>query len=411
MRNTRGVRGLDAERIRADFPIFRENPGMVYLDSAATSQRPRQVIDAVSEFYSKRNSNVARGLYSLAEEATLGYEDVRRKAAAFIRAPSERNVIFTKNATEGLNMVMRGYGEANIRRGDRIVTTIMEHHSNLVPWQRLAAQKGAALEIAGIHDDGTLDLADLERKLRGAKILAFSAASNVLGTLNDAPKLCRMAHDAGAISVVDGAQSVPAMPTDVASMGCDFLAFSGHKMLGTFGSGVLYGGDDVLSRMEPFLYGSAMIGEVGLRQSTWAGIPQRFEAGTPLVDAAMGFGAALDYLSAIGMEEVRSHDVRLVRSMLKALSEVPGLAVIGPADATMRCGLVSFTLEGVHPHDVSAMLAESGICVRSGHHCAMPLHERLGIPASTRASVYIYNNEGEIGALAGALAKAKKAFG
>jgi len=402
---------LDPDRIKADFPIFVENPGLIYLDSAATSQRPRQVIDAVSGFYSKGNSNVARGLYRLAEEATLAYEDVRRKAGRFIGSPSEDSIVFTKNATEGANLIMRGWGERNIRKGDRIVTTVMEHHSNLVPWQALAAKKGAHLEVAGIGDGGMLDLCGLEKKLKGAKLFAFSAASNVIGTLNDTKRLCQMAHEAGAACVVDGAQSVPSMPTDVRKMDCDFLVFSGHKMLGPFGSGILYGRREMLERMDPFMYGSSMIREVGLEKSGWADIPQRFEAGTPLVDAAVGFGAALDYLSTIGMGEIRSHDVRLVRKMQKRLAEVSGLRMLGPADAQMRCGLVSFTLEGVHPHDVSAMLAESDICVRSGHHCAMPLHERLGIPASTRASVYIYNNEGELDALAEGLERARKAFG
>jgi cysteine desulfurase/selenocysteine lyase len=402
---------LDAERIRADFPIFREVPGLAYLDSAATSQRPQQVIDAVAGFYTRYNSNVARGLYRIAEEATLAYEGVRGAVRGFINAQSEKEVIFTRNATESANVVMRGWGEKFIRRGDRIVTTLMEHHSNFVPWQQLARMSGAEFEVIGFGDDGLLDMADAEKKLKGAKLFAFSAASNVLGTLNDARALSALASEQGAISVVDGAQSVPSMPTDVRRMGCDFLMFSGHKMLAPFCSGVLYGRAELLEGMDPFLYGSAMISGVGVQKSGWASVPQRFEAGTPAVDAVIGLGAAIRYLDSVGMENVRRHEERLVSLMLDSLGEIPGVKILGPADAGKRGGLAAFTLDGVHPHDVSAMLAESNVCVRSGHHCAMPLHGRLGIPASTRASVYIYNTPGEIARLAESVVGIKKAFG
>ncbi len=401
---------IDAKRVRKDFPIFAENPGLVYLDSAATSQRPSCVIDAVSGFYRGYNSNVARGLYRIAEKATLAYEEAREKAQSFIGAGESREIIFTKNTTESANLLMRAWGEKSIRKGDVIVTTQMEHHSNLVPWQQLAKRRGARLEIARIQDDGTLDLADLDRKLRGARLFAYCAASNVLGTLNDARALCRMAGSAGAISVVDGAQSVPSMPTDVKKLGCDFLMFSGHKMLAPFGSGVLYGRAELLESMDPFLYGSAMMRMVDELDAQWNEIPHRFEAGTPLVDAAIGLSSAIAYLESKGMEKIRSHDVSLTSYMLKRLAEVPGLRILGPPDAKKRVGIAAFTMEGIHPHDVSAMLSEDDVCVRSGHHCAMPLHTRLGIPASTRASVYLYNEAGDIDSLIDSLMKARKVF-
>jgi cysteine desulfurase / selenocysteine lyase len=402
---------LDYKKIRAGFPIFKNNPGMVYLDSAATSQRPKAVIDAVSGFYEGYNSNVARGLYRIAEKATLEFEGVREKARRFINASDSREIIFTKNATEGENLVMRGFGERFIGKGDRIVTTMMEHHSGFVPWQRLAKTKGARFEAAAIKPDGSIDMVDLEKKLKGAKIFAFSAASNVLGTLNDARSLCGLAHEAGAISVVDGAQSVPSVPTDVKRLGCDFLLFSGHKMLAPFGSGVLYGRQELLEKMDPFQYGSAMIRKVGVDSSEWGDLPHKFEAGTPLVDAVIGLGAAIDYLEKTGMERIREHDISLTGLMLKLLGDVPGLDVLGPAKADGRVGLAAFAMEGIHPHDVSALLAEDGICVRSGHHCAMPLHDSLGIQASTRASVYIYNGKEDIEALAESLKRARKVFG
>lgn len=402
---------IDAAALRGDFPIFSAHPELAYLDSAATSQRPSQVIEAVRRFLSERNSNVARGLYPLAEEATLEYEGVRRKAAQFINASEEREVIFTGNTTHAANLLMRGWGEKFVEKGDRIVTTIMEHHSNFVPWQQLAKSKGAKLEVIGLNKDGTLNESGLERALKGAKLFAFSAASNVLGTLTDTKGLCALARENGVVSVVDGAQSVPSMPTDVRAMGCDFLMFSGHKMLAPFGSGVLYGRAELLEAMDPFMYGSEMISSVTEVASEWAPIPHKFEPGTPAVDAIAGLGAAIDYLKGVGMSEIRSHEERLVSHMLARLGEIDGLRVLGPEDAKMRAGLVAFTLDGVHPHDAAALLAEDGVCVRSGHHCAMPLHEQLGIPASTRASVYLYNTKDEVDRLAESLKKAKKVFG
>ncbi|MFN7990768.1 MAG: SufS family cysteine desulfurase [Candidatus Micrarchaeia archaeon] len=400
---------FDAERARADFPIF-SGSEMVYLDSAATSQKPRQVIDAISGFYSKRNSNISRGLYTLAEEATMEYESVRSKTKGFINAAAETEVIFTKSATESLNLVMRGWGERFIGKGDRIVTTALEHHSNFVPWQALAAKKKAGFEVAGIDGEGKLDLTDLEKKLAGAKLLAVSAASNVTGAVSDIRRICAMAHDEGAVCVVDGAQSVPSYPTDVRKLGCDFLAFSGHKMLAPFGVGVLYGKEELLESMDPFLYGSEMIRSVSERSSEWNTLPYRFEPGTPDVAAVIGLGPAIDYLVASGLDNIRAHEERLVRHMLDSLPRVEGLTVIGPEDARGRGPLVAFTMDKAHPHDVAAMLAEDGICVRSGHHCAMPVHERLGIQASTRASVYLYNKKDEIDALVDSLGRIEKIF-
>ncbi|MEW6035810.1 MAG: SufS family cysteine desulfurase [Candidatus Micrarchaeota archaeon] len=401
---------LDAKKIRADFPILR-TPGLIYLDSAATSQRPRQVVEAVVRFYEERNSNVARGLYPIAEEATLEFENVREKARRFINAPSSHGVISVKNTTEAANVVMRGWGEKNVKKGGKVVTTVLEHHSNFVPWQQLARMTGARFVVVDVDDEGRIDQADLEKRLKGASLFAFSAASNVTGTLSDARKLCAMSAEAGAVSVVDGAQSVPSMPTDVKRMGCDFLMFSGHKMLAPFGAGVLYGREELLEGMDPFMYGSEMIRNVSAKKSEWNELPYKFEPGTPAVDAVIGLGAALDYLGRLGMGNVRKHEERLVSYMLERLGEVKGLSVIGPRDAGARAGLAAFTLEGVHPHDVAAMLAEDGICVRSGHHCAMPIHEKLKVPATTRASVYIYNLEEEIDMLVSSLQRAKKVFG
>ncbi len=403
---------LDPDKVRGDFPIFRNaGPGFVYLDSAATSQKPQAVIDAVAGFYTSRNSNVARGLYRLAEEATAEYEGVRGKVRTFVNAADEKEIIFTRNATESANIVMRGWGEKFIRRGDGIVTTIMEHHSNFVPWQELARRKKARFEVVGVDREGRLDFGSLEKKLKGAKLVAVTAASNVTGSMPDVRAISKLAHEQGAVCFVDGAQSVPSVRTDVRSLGCDFLAFSGHKMLAPFGSGVLYGREELLEGMDPLIFGSEMIRTVSVKRSEWSGLPEKFESGTPDVAAVIGLGAAIDYLGRLGLENIRAHEEKLVSRMLRRLQEIPGLSVLGPRDARARASLAAFTIEGIHPHDVSAMLAEDGICVRSGHHCAMPIHDMLGIPASTRASVYLYNKADEIDALVQSLARAKKVFG
>ncbi len=397
---------IDVDKIRKDFPILETD--IVYLDSAATTQRPVQVIKAVDQFYRTTNSNVARGLYKIAEQATLDYEEVREKAKSFINASHSKEIIFTRTTTEGANAVMRGWGEKFLKKGDKIVTTIMEHHSNFVPWQQLAKRTGASFELIDITDEGELDL---DNKIKGAKFVAVSAASNVIGTMPDTKDICKIAHENDALCLVDGAQSVPSMPTDVKDMDCDFLVFSGHKMLAPFGAGVFYGKHELLESMDPFLYGSEMISVVTAKDSEWAGLPYKFEAGTPTVDAVIGLGAAIDYLNGIGLEKIRQHEKKLVSYMLKRLPEIKGLDILGPKDAEKRAGLVAFTLDGVHPHDVSAMLSDDNICVRSGHHCAMPLHKRLGIEASTRASVYLYSKKEEIDALVESLGKVRKVFG
>jgi cysteine desulfurase/selenocysteine lyase len=403
----------DIEKIRQDFPILREKirgKPLVYLDSAATSQKPKQVIDAVTDFYLKSNANVARGLHKLGEEATRRYEEARFSTKDFINAKSEREILFTKNTTEAANMVLYGWGMKNIREGDRIATTIMEHHSNFVPWQQLARMKKAKLEVIDIDDEGRLKESELD-KIKGAKFVAVSAASNVLGTLNDVKKICRLARDSGAVSLVDGAQSVPSMKTDVRDMGCDFLAFSGHKMLAPFGTGALYAREEILQAMDPFLYGSEMIHKVTVEESTWNDLPHRFEAGTPMVAETIGLGVAIDYMKKLGMDNVRRHKEEITAYALKRLGEVKGVKIIGPKNAHERAGLVAFELEKVHPHDVAAILDDSGIAIRSGHHCAMPLNLRLNIPASSRASFHVYTKKEEIDALITGLEKVKAIFG
>lgn len=395
---------MDIEKIRKDFPVLEK---VTYLDSAATSQRPNQVIEALSDFYKNKNSNVERGLYKLAEEATLAYSQVREKSAKFIGCQTNE-IIFTRNTTESTNLVMRGWGGKFVKKGDKLVTTLLEHHSNFVPWQYLAKKQGASFEVAGLDSECAIDLSGLEKKIKGAKLVAVSAASNVSGALADVRRICSMAHDAGAVCLVDAAQYVPSHPVDVKSLGCDFLTFSGHKMLGPFGAGILYGKEEHLESMDPFIYGSEMIRSVDLESAEWNDLPHKFESGTPDVGAVIGFGAALDYLNSLGMENVQSYEEELASYLYKRLSEVNGLEIIGPQK---RAALVSFTLGNAHPHDIAAMLDEDNIAVRSGHHCAMPLHEHLGIPASTRASAYIYNTKEEIDKLAGSLEKVRNVFG
>lgn len=399
---------LNVEKIREDFPLINSTKGLVYLDSAATSQKPKQVVNSITDFYTNKNSNVARGLYKLAEEATMEYEAVRQTVQKFINARDTNEIVFTQNTTHAINTVMRGWGEKFIKKGDKIVTTVMEHHSNFVPWQFLANSKKAKFVVSDVKDNGELDLNDFERKVRGAKLVAISSVSNVLGTVNDVKKLCKIARDAGAITVVDGAQSVPSIPTDVQKLDCDFLAFSGHKMLAPFGVGILYGSEKKLEKCDPFLYGSQMIKKVSKTKSEWNDLPYKFESGTPSVSSVIGLGAAINYLNKIGMEEIYQHELALIKYAGKRLSEITGLRVLGPKN---RTGLISFTLDGVHPHDVSAMLAEDNICIRSGHHCAMPIHERFKIGASSRASVYIYNKKEEIDLMIDSLNRVKKVFG
>ena len=403
---------LDVRAIRADFPILeRQVHGkpLVFLDSAASSQRPRQVIDAMDEYYRHSHANVHRGVYTLSEEATDLYEAARKKVVRFIGAKSSREVIWTRNATESINLVAYSWGRANIREGDEIISTEMEHHANIVPWQMLAKEKGATLRYIPITDQGLLKLDEFDRMLTPrTKLVAVAHMSNVLGTINPIPEIARRAHAVGALCLVDGAQSVPHMPVNVQELGCDFLAFSGHKMCGPTGIGVLWGRRDLLESMPPFLTGGEMIRRVTLESTEWNDLPHKFEAGTPAIAEAIGLGVAVDYLNGLGMAAIRAHEKEIVAYAMERLAEVPGLQVLGPTDPDQHGGLTTFTLEGIHPHDLATILDAEGVAVRAGHHCAMPLHLRLGLPATTRASFYIYTLPEEVDALVEALYRAKQ---
>ena len=403
---------LDVSAIRADFPILDRTvhgKKLVFLDSAASSQKPLQVMRAMDEYYRSSHANVHRGVYTLSEEATDLYEAARKKVARFIGAKSSREVIWTRNATESINLVAYSWGRANIRAGDEILLTEMEHHSNIVPWQLLAQEKGARLRYIPINDDGTLKLDSLDQLLTPrTRLVAFTHMSNVLGTVNPAQALVERAHAAGAVCLVDSAQSVPHMPVNVQELGCDFMAFSGHKMCGPTGIGVLWGRRDLLEAMPPFMGGGDMIRRVTFEGSEWAELPYKFEAGTPAIAEAIGLGAAVDYLGSLGMAAVRAHEKETTAYALERLVEVPGVNLYGPADPELHGGLATFTLDGIHPHDLATILDADGIAVRAGHHCAMPLHLKLGLPATTRASFYIYTLREEIDALVKALYHAKQ---
>ena len=405
---------LDPAALRADFPILDQEVfghKLVYLDSAATSQKPTQVIEAMDAYYRHDNANVHRGIYQLSERATADYEGSRAKVAKLIGVSDPRTIIWTRNATESLNLLAYSWGRRNIGRGDVIVLTEMEHHANLVPWQILAQEKDADLEFIPITDDGILrqDVYEVLLRLK-PKLVAFTQVSNTLGTINPVAEMTRMAHEAGALVLVDGAQAVPHMPVDVKEIGCDFYVFSGHKALGPTGSGVLWGRRELLESMPPFMGGGDMIREVHLRRSEWNEIPWKFEAGTPDIAAQIGLGAAADYLMDVGMERVRLHEQELVAHALDVLPrEVPGITLYGPA-AELRGGVVSFNLEGVHPHDVAQVLDRFGIAVRAGHHCTMPLHERLDLAATARASFQVYTSKADIDALASGLREVQRLF-
>jgi cysteine desulfurase / selenocysteine lyase len=406
---------LDVERIRQDFPILgREvKPGvrLVYLDSTATSQKPEAVIEAMDRFYRHSNANIHRGVHTLAEEATAMYEEARVKIARFINAASAHEVIYTRNTTESINLVAYTWARANLKAGDMVILTEMEHDSNLVPWHILAAEKGVRLEFIPVTPDGLLDLEAYKKLLaQGPKLVSFTHMSNVLGTITPAAEIIRLAHEAGAITVLDGAQSVPHLKVDVQALDVDFLAFSAHKMCGPTGIGALYGKAKLLEAMPPFLGGGDMIKEVHLRSFRPNTIPYKFEAGTPAIAESVGFGAAVDYLSAIGMEQVSSHEHEIIEYALERLEEVPGLHVFGPT-ADKKGGVASFTFDGIHPHDVAQILDRDGIAVRAGHHCAQPLHEKFGIQSTTRASFYIYSTRSEVDALIEGIYKVKKVFG
>jgi cysteine desulfurase/selenocysteine lyase len=405
---------LNVKAIQSEFPILQveAHPGvpLIYLDSAATSQKPAPVIEAMVEYLSGYNANVHRGIHRLSEDATVAYEGARQRISAFINAPDPATVIFVRNTTEALNLVAYSWGRANIRPGDEILLTEMEHHSNVVPWQLLAEECGAVVRYLPITDAGLLDLGALPEMLgERTRLFAFTAMSNVFGTINPVKELVLAARAVGAISVVDAAQSVPHLSVDVQDIDCDFLAFSGHKMCGPTGIGVLYGRRDLLEEMPPFLSGGDMIRRVEFEGSTWNDLPWKFEAGTPSIAEGIGFGAAVDYLSAIGMDEIHAHEQFITGYALEALSEVKGLRTLGPPVA-QRGGVVAFTLDGVHPHDISQILDQDGIAIRAGHHCAMPLHHKLRIPASARASFYLYTSTDEIDKLVTGLNRVRKVF-
>ncbi len=399
---------LDAAKIRGDFPILDQTVNgkpLVYLDSAASSQKPVQVLDAMDTYYRTTNANVHRGVHTLSEQATAQYEAARAKLSQFLNACCPKEVIWTRNATEAINLVAYTWGRANLKPGDRILLTEMEHHANLVPWQIIASQTGAVLDFVRVADDGTLILDELPGLLtERTKIFAFSAASNVVGTINPVKELAAAAHRVGALALADGAQSAPHMPVDVQDLDIDFMAISGHKMLGPTGIGALWGRRELLNAMPPFMGGGDMIREVHLRESRWNELPWKFEAGTPAIAEAIGFGAAVDYLNALGMEAVHAHEQQITNYALERMAEVEGLRILGPG-AGLRGGLVSFTLGNIHPHDIAGILDSMGIAVRAGHHCAQPLHERYGIPASARASFYVYTTPDEVDVLVEGLNK------
>jgi cysteine desulfurase / selenocysteine lyase len=405
---------LDAALLRGDFPILDQlvnGHPLVYLDSAATSQKPRVVIEAMDAYYREYNANVHRGIYTIGERATAAYEAARASVARFIGAPDAHEVVFTRNATEAINLVAYAWGRRNIGRGDVILLTEMEHHANLVPWQLLAQEKDADLEFIPITDDGLLrqDVFDVLLRLK-PRLVAFTQVSNTLGTINPVEDMTRRAHAAGALVLVDGAQAVPHVPVDIAAIGCDFYAFSGHKMLAPTGSGALWARRELLEAMPPFLAGGEMIREVHLRRSDWNVIPWKFEAGTPDISAAIGLGVASEYLDALGMDRVRAHEQELVAYALELLPrEVPGIELYGPS-AEHRGGVVSFNLPGVHPHDVAQVLDRFGIAVRAGHHCTMPLHERLDLAATARASFGVYTTRTDLDTLAAGLREVARLF-
>ncbi len=406
---------LDVERIRADFPILTRKvaggKALVYLDNAATSQKPRQVIEAMDRVYREHNANIHRGVYELSEETTAAFEGAREKVARFINAPQSREVIFCRNATEGINLVAYAWGRDNVKRGDRIIVSILEHHSNFVPWQQLANEAGAQLVVIDIDDEGRLRRDEFERELRkGARLVAITHTSNGLGTVNPVRELTAQAKAAGAVVLIDAAQAVPHTPVDVQEIGCDFLAFSGHKMLAPPGSGAVWGRAELLEGMRPFMYGGDMISRVAIDLTTWNELPWKFEAGTSAYVDAIGLGAAVDYLSEVGVGRIHAHELELVGYLLPRLLETPGVTVYGSHTLDDRIGVVSFNLDGIHPHDVATIFDSEGVCVRAGHHCNQPLMTRLGCVATTRASFYLYNTVAECDALLAAIAKARKIF-
>ena len=406
---------LDVQKVRGDFPVLGEmahpNVPLVYLDSAASSQKPIQVIEAMDNYYRRYNANVHRGIHQLSEAATAAYEGARGKVQAFVNAPSSDEIILVRNATEGFNLLAYSWGGANLKSGDEVLITAMEHHANIVPWQLVCEQTGATLKHVPFTEDGKLDMEALDQLLtEKTKIFSFTAASNVLGTINPVKELVEKAHAVGALAAVDAAQAVPHAAVDVQDWNCDFMAFSSHKMCGPTGIGVLYGKREHLDAMPPWMGGGDMIRRVTLEKSTYNDLPYKFEAGTPAIAEGIGLGAAVDYLSSLGMDNVHAHEQMITSYALEALSEVDGLEVLGPKSAAERAGLIAFTLEGMHPHDIAQLVDEDGIAVRAGHHCAMPMHKIMGIGSSTRASFYVHTTTDEVDALVASLNRAKGVF-
>jgi len=412
---------LDVARIRKDFPIFtrtiRDGKKLVYLDSGATSQKPQVVIDAEVDFYAKHNAAAHRGAHQLAEEATEMFEASRETVASFLGAKTEE-IVFTKSATESLNLLAYAFSNAEpgsqfaVSSEHSIVVSEMEHHANLIPWQQLAKRSGADLKWFGVTSDGRLDESNIDSLISSkTKIVAITQQSNVLGTINNLDRIIKKAHEVGAIVIVDACQSVPHIPVDVTKLGADFLAFSGHKVLGPTGVGVLWGRYELLDNLPPFLFGGSMIENVTMTDATWAEAPRKFEAGVPNMAQVVGLAAGIKYLQSIGLEEVHQHEKALTGYLLNELNQIPGIAIVGPTDISLRGGTVSFTLDGIHPHDLGQYLDSAGIAVRTGHHCAWPLTRALGVPATTRASLYLYNDNSDIDALIAAIKDAKKYFG
>ena len=402
------IKTFDVAAIRKDFPIF--ETGIAYLDSANTSQRPRQVTGAMMDYFEKFNSNIHRAAYRIAEEATVRYEATREKVRDFINASSTREIIYTRGTTEAINLVAYSWGRKHIKKGDLIILTILDHHSNIVPWQILAASSGATIEYVDIDDRGELRLDQFHELLeRSPKLVAFGQVSNALGTINPAKEMVAAAKLAGATVLVDGAQGAPHHGVDVRALGCDFYAFSGHKMLGPTGAGILYGRRELLEAMDPFMSGGDMIKTVRIEGTTYHDLPWKFEAGTQAIAEVIGLGAAVDYLSALGMDAVRAHELEITDYAYEALSSIEGLTLYGPPPSR-RAGVISFSLEGIHPHDLATIADRDQVCVRAGHHCAMPLMTRLGVAATARASFYVYTQKDEVDRLVGSIKEAQRIF-
>lgn len=407
------MRNINFDKIKGDFPILKKKINgkrIVYLDSAATSQKPKQVIKEIEKYYENYNANVHRGIYKIAAEATEEYEKARKKVANFINAKSENEIIFVRGTTEGINLVKFAWAE-RLMPEDEIICTVMEHHSNLVPWI-LLKKKGIDVKFIEINEDGTLKMDEFKKLItQKTKLIAISHVSNVLGTINPVKQIAKIAHENGARILVDAAQSVPHMPVDVQDIDCDFMTFSGHKMLAPTGIGVLYVKEDVYREMDPFMSGGEMIKEVFLTNATWKNPPHKYEAGTPDISGAIALGHAIDYLEKIGMKKIREHEKMLTKYALQKLSKVPGIKIYGPRDEGKRGGVISFNLGDIHAHDLATILDEQGVAIRSGHHCTMPLHSKLGVGATARASFYVYNGKGDVDKLVEALHNARKVFG